>query len=113
MNSILYRIATVLSHVPSKMPCVPEVPIYPPCAEIQSINCAGQDPFCAESAHSAEGAESAGGAEYLDFGTCAVKMSAQGAGHAQGAEGAGLFLTCDFTMSLSCVLTVVSSSTSC
>ena len=88
------------------MPCVPEVLIYPPCAEIQSIN-------CAESVRSAEGAESAGGAEYLDFGTCAVKMSAQGAGHAQGAEGAGLFLTCDFTMSLSCVLTVVSSSMSC
>ena len=73
------------------MPCVPDVLIYPPCAEIQSINCAGQDPFCAESAHSAEGAKSAGGAEYLDFGTGAVKMSAQGAGHAQGAEGAGLF----------------------
>ena len=89
------------------MPCVPEVPIYPPCADIQSINCAGQDPFCADSAHSAEGAESAGGAVYLDFGTCAVKMGAQGA------EGAGLFLTCDFTMSLSCVLTVVSSSMSC
>ena len=91
MNSILYRIATVLSHTLSEMPCVPEVPIYLPYAEIQSINCAGQDPFCAESAHSAEGAESAGGAEYLDFGTCAVKMSAQGAGHAQSAEGAEFF----------------------
>ena len=95
------------------MPYVPEVPIYPPCAEIQSINCAGQDPFCAGRADSAEGAESAGGAEYLDFGTCSVKISAQGAGHAQGAEGAGLSLTCDFSMSLSCVLTVVSSSMSC
>ena len=92
---------------------MPEVPISLPCAEIQSISYARQESFCAKSAHSAEGAESAGGAEYLDFGTCAIKMSAQSAGHAQGAKGAGLFLTCDFTMSLSCVLTVVSSSTSC
>ena len=65
---MLYSIATVLSHTPSEMPCVPEVPIYLPCAEIQSINCAGQDPFCAESVHSAEGAEGAGSAEYLNFG---------------------------------------------
>ena len=95
------------------MSCVPEVPISLPRAGIQGISCAGQDSCWVRSALSAEDAGGAGGAEYLDFGTCAVKMSAQGAGHAQGAEGAELFLTCDFTMSLSCVLTVVSSSTSC
>ena len=61
-----------------------------PCAEIQSINCARQDPFCGDSAHSAEGAESAGGAEYLNFGIKAVKESAQGAQGAEAAEGAGL-----------------------
>ena len=65
---MLYRIATVLSHTPSEMSCVPEVPISLPRAGIQGISCAGQDSSWVRSALSAEDAGGAGSAEYLNFG---------------------------------------------